>query len=144
MKTSRNNSLFYSNAWTPYQYNQLRQNLYIRTFEVERRTAYNLAVQVFLLTFLPPIVWRTYTTEYDEFFGGSDPVSDPIGGYVDATRRLVDNGASFGGLFAGELVLQTLVASDAQGLVYTFDSPIRGKVRIRISTEAGDCFDPGA
>lgn len=131
-----------------FEFPRLRRNLYITSFHVERRTAYNTAVQLFLLAILPPIVWRTYTTEYDEFFGTSDAVSDPIGGYICATQRLVDNGASFGGLFAGELVLQTMLASDLEAidpwLDYTFEGAIRGKVRIRLSTAPGSCFDLAA
>ena len=150
---ARNDSLFQENAWTPFEYPTLNKNLYITGFRTERRTAYNLAVQVFLLTLLPPIVWRTYTSSYDEFFGSSEAVADPVGGYVDARRRFVDNGASFGGLFAGELVLQTFVEGSVErsaGEVqrarfdYTFDGAIRGKVRVSLDTEPNDCFDLGA
>ena len=45
---------------------------------------------------------------------------------------------------AGELVLQTLVSGDSTGFVYTFDGAIRGRVRIRLSTDSGECFNLGA
>ena len=48
------------------------------------------------------------------------------------------NGSSFGGAYPGELVLQTfLEGSPDTGFVYTFDGPIRGKVRVTCELRPG-------
>ena len=48
------------------------------------------------------------------------------------------NGSSFGGAYPGELVLQTfLEGSPDTGCVYTFDGPIRGKVRVTCELRPG-------
>jgi len=56
-KDARNADLFFENAWTPFKYDNLQQrNLYITEFEVEKVTAYTLAVEVNLL---PPFqFWK--------------------------------------------------------------------------------------
>lgn len=143
--TARSSGLFHANAWTNLTYAKLQRNLYITQFDVERRTWFNTLVQLLVLTMGGPIAWRTHTLAYDELFGSRPLVRDPIAAYVSRERRFVDNGDSFGTLFPGELVLQTLVESDAEAaepyLVYVFEGAIRGRVRIRMSTQLDSCFD---
>ena len=139
---SRDNSLFSENAWTPFEFERFgRRDLFITEFEVQRHTAYITAVQLIIFPFAPSIGQRHFKAAYDELFGTREPVSDPIGGYVDANRRVVANGDSFGTLFPGELVLQTFLGgSVTEGwFEYSFEGRIRGRVRLRVELAPPPC-----
>lgn len=145
--------LFNNNAWTAYEYTNHRRNMYIThyidTCSICSSSVFSNAVQAFIAVESRPLMFRLHQSAYEEFVGSRDPITDPIGGYVNYRQRYVRNGAGALGTAPEELVLQTFhggstttsFATRGPGFFfyYTLESRNRGRVLVVVDSEPPDC-----